>query len=34
LLALLLSVIQFIITAVLIHDYEDHRYPSDSVRDR
>ncbi|PLW39885.1 hypothetical protein PCASD_07888 [Puccinia coronata f. sp. avenae] len=31
LLALLLSVIQFIITAVLIHDYEDHRYPSDST---
>ncbi|KAA1110418.1 hypothetical protein PGT21_020944 [Puccinia graminis f. sp. tritici] len=30
----LLSVIQFIITAVLVHDYEDHGYPNHSIRDR
>ncbi|OAV95342.1 hypothetical protein PTTG_03609 [Puccinia triticina 1-1 BBBD Race 1] len=33
-LALLFSVIQFIITAVLVHDYDDHGYPSGSHRDR
>jgi len=33
-LAYLFSVIEFIITAVLVHDYEDHGYPSGSHRDR
>ncbi|KAI7963617.1 hypothetical protein MJO29_004044 [Puccinia striiformis f. sp. tritici] len=32
-LALLFSVIQFIITAVLVHDYESNTYPSTSIRD-